>query len=196
MSLTLYYSPGACSLADHIALEEAGLDYDTVKVDLKSKKTEDGKDFTQINPKGYVPAIDTGDGVLTENAALLVMIAERSKKLLPASGMERYRVLEAVAFITTEIHKSFAPFFHGGSDEEKEEARKKLAKRFEQLQAASPDGDFIASKDVSIADCYAIVMLRWAKSQNVPIPHELKAYDERMRQRPGVRAALEAEGLK
>ena len=195
MSLTLYYSPGACSLADHIALLEGDLAHDLVRVDLDSKRTEDGRDFTAINPKGYVPVIEQGGEIFTENAALLQMIAEEAGSMLPQSGPPRYRVLEAVAFITTEVHKSFAPLFADGSDEEKAAARDKLSGKFDTLASMLGDGEFIAGDAFSIADCYAFVTLLWAGNKDVGIPPSLEAYRERLHERASVKAALESEGL-
>ena len=109
--MILYYSPGACSLADHIALHEAGMKFDLVKVDLKTHKLDDGRSFTEINPKGYVPALQFDDGeVLTENVAILSMIADKYPALMAPGQFGRYRLLEMLAYISTEIHKSFKPF--------------------------------------------------------------------------------------
>lgn len=195
MTMTLYYAPGACSLADHIALKETGVDHELVKVDLKTKRTEDGRDFRAINAKGAVPDIERGGEVFTENAALLVMIAEESGKLLPPSGDARYRVLEATAFITTEVHKSFAPLFGGGSEEAKTAARETLAGKFAHLAEMLGDGDFLAGGALSIADCYAFVMTLWADNQKIELPASLAAYRDRLGQRPAFRAAMQAEGL-
>ncbi|MGB3721994.1 MAG: glutathione binding-like protein [Pacificimonas sp.] len=195
MTMTLYYSPGACSLADHIALAESGLDYDTVSVDLKTHKTEDGRDYYDITPKGAVGAIETGGEVFTENAALLVMIAEKSGKLLPKDGTMRYRVLEATVFITTEVHKSFAPLFQGGSDAEKQAAREKIGKKFDHMETMLGDKAFLVGKEMSIADCYAVVMLFWATSQKIDLPPKLAAYMTNIVARPAVQTAMKAEGL-
>ena len=114
--MILYFAPGACSLADHIALHEANLTFDRVKVDLKTHTTEDGRDFTKINPKGYVPALALEGGeLLTENIAILSWIADQAPALAPSGALGRYRLLETLAFISTEIHKSFKPFFTPGA---------------------------------------------------------------------------------
>ena len=116
--MKLYLSPGACSLADHIALHEAGVDFDRVKVDLKAKRTEDGRDYNEINPKGSVPAIELDDGqVLTENIAILHWVAELAPELGLPGPMGHFRLLETLAFISTEIHKSFKPFFKPNATE-------------------------------------------------------------------------------
>ena len=195
MAWTLYYSPGACSLADHIALAESGLDYDTTKVDLKTHETEDGRDYYDITPKGAVGAIGRDGEVFTENVALLIMIAEESGKLLPASGHERYRVLEAAVFITSEVHKSFAPLFQGGSEDEKAKAKEKLGKKFAHLSDMLGEDGFLVGTDMSIADCYAIVMCLWATNMKIDLPANLAAYLTRMMARPAVRTAMQAEGL-
>jgi glutathione S-transferase len=195
MSLTLYYSPGACSLADHIALKEAGLPHELVRVDLKAKTTEDGRDYKDINPKGSVPALQDGDEVFTENAALLIMIAERAGQLLPKEGASRYRVLEAVAFVTTEVHKSFSPLFKGASDAEKEKAKEALADKFAFLSRMLGEDEYIAGPSFSIADCYAVVMLLWADKMGVAVSDRLGFYRGRILSRPAVEQAMEAEGL-
>lgn len=119
--MKLYYAPGACSLADHIALHEAGLNFEHERVDLKTKRTESGADFSQINPKGYVPALvlDSGE-TLSENIAILDWIADQSPALTPSGPLGRARLLEALAYISTEIHKSFKPFFSGAGVQKKQ----------------------------------------------------------------------------
>jgi glutathione S-transferase len=107
--MKLYLTPGACSLADHIALHEAGLEFERVRVDLQTKRTEDGRDFNEVNPKGYVPALVLDDGqLLTENAAILCWVAERAPKLAPGGELGRIRLIEMLAFISTELHRRSA----------------------------------------------------------------------------------------
>ena len=132
--MKLYFSPGACSLSDHIALHAAGLTFVHEKVDLKAKRTESGADFLTINPKGYVPALalDTGE-VLTENVAILDWIAHQDTALKPTGSMGHTHLLEALAYISTEIHKGFKPFFSGASDEDKAAAGKTIRKRMDYL---------------------------------------------------------------
>src|SRR4051812_30041645 len=150
--MKLYLSPGACSLADHIALHEAGFDFDRVKVDLRAKRTEDDRDYTQINPKGYVPALEFDDGdILTENIAILSWIADQDPSLVPDGAMGRVRLLETLAFISTEIHKGFKPFFAQGSPEEIQKAAETLHKRFSYL-ASQLKGDFLFGPRFSVAD--------------------------------------------
>lgn len=125
--MKLYYSPGACSLGPHISLQEAGLPFELVRVDLGTHKTESGADFYAINPKGYVPALELDDGsILTENAALLQYAADQApeKKLAPPAGsMERYRLQEWIHFIATEVHKQFSPLFSPACTEETRQAQ-------------------------------------------------------------------------
>jgi len=126
--MKLYYAPGACSLASHIVACEGGLKLALEKVDLKEHRTESGKDFYDVNPKGYVPALALDDGsVLTENVALLTYLGDTAD--LTPKGMERYRLLEWLAFITSEIHKSFGPLFQGAPGDAPQKAREKIIKR-------------------------------------------------------------------
>ncbi|MBA3811416.1 MAG: glutathione S-transferase N-terminal domain-containing protein [Caulobacteraceae bacterium] len=194
--MILYLAPGACSLADHIALHEAGLAFDRVEVDLKDYTTEDGRDFTQINPKGYVPALALDDGgVLTENIAILSWIADQAPKLAPQGDLGRYRLLETLAFISTEIHKSFKPFFTPGStDAEKAKAGEAITRRLG-LIAGQLDGGYLFGPEVSVADAYLYVMLTWARKNGVEIPPALNAFADRMNARPAVQLALKHEGL-
>lgn len=194
--MKLYYSPGACSLADHIALHEAGIAFQRVKVDLKAKTTEDGGDYRRINPKGYVPALEFDDGeVLTENVAILSWIADRSELGGPNGDLSQARLLEALAFISTELHKQFKPFFSPDADDKaKAAARAMIEKRLGYL-AERWRGDYLFGEQVSVADCYLFVMLMWAGKNGLSIPAPLQVFFERMGQRPAVRQALEHEGL-
>lgn len=193
--MKLYYSPGACSLADHIALHEAGISFEREKVDLKTKRTENGADFIKINPKGYVPALTVDSGeTITENIAILDWIASQYDPLKPSGPLGRTHLMEALAYISTEIHKSFKPFFAGASDSEKAEAGKTILKRLGYL-AERFKGDFIFGADLSVADCYLFVMLLWAKKQGVEAPPKLAEFRDRMLKRPAVKKAMEHEGL-
>jgi len=196
--MKLYYAPGACSLADHIALIEAGLPYSLVKVDLKTKRTEDGADYGTINPKCYVPALalDSDEGVLTENIAILAYIAQKSGKLMPASGLPRLRVLEAAAFVSTELHKNFKPFFNpAASEAEKDEARNLLEKRFAAIDAMLDDKGFLLGDDPTIADCYLFVTLTWARKNELGLPRRVQTFFDHFRKRPSVERAMTEEGL-
>ena len=193
--MKLYYAPGACSLADHIALHAAGLSFDHEKVDLKTKRTEAGADFTAINPKGYVPALtlDTGE-TLSENIAILDWIAQQDSKLAPSGAMGHTHLLEALAFVSTEIHKSFKPFFAGAGDEDKAKAGETIVKRMGYL-ADTMKGDNLFGSAVSVADCYLFVMLLWAKKFGVEAPARLVTFRERMMTLPSGQKAMTHEGL-
>ena len=193
--MKLYYSPGACSLADHIALHEAGLPFEHEKVDLKAKRTESGGDYLAINPKGYVPALTLDSGeTLSENIAILDWIAHQDGALKPAGAMGHTRLLEALAYISTEIHKSFKPFFAGGSDAEKAAAGETILKRLSYL-AERMGGDYLLGADISVADCYLFVMLLWARKNGLDVPPALAAYRDRMADLPSVKKAMTHEGL-
>jgi glutathione S-transferase len=193
--MKLYYSPGACSLADHIALHEAGLSFEHEKVDLKAKKTESGADFTTINPKGYVPALTLDSGeTLSENIAILDWITQQAPQLAPGGAMGRTHLLEMLAYVSTEIHKSFKPFFAGGSDEDKAKAGAMITKRMDYL-AERLDGDYLFGSEMSVADAYLFVMTLWAGKMGVSVPDKLAALRDRMMARPAVRTAMTHEGL-
>ena len=193
--MKLYYAPGACSLADHIALHEAGMSFGHEKVDLKAGRTESGADYTTINPKGYVPALtlDTGE-TLSENVAILDWIAHQDPALTPSGPMGHTHLLEALAYISAEIHKGFKPFFSGAGDEEKSKAGEMILKRMGYL-AETMQGDFLFGPDVSVADCYLFVMLLWAQKNGLEAPAKLAAFRERMMERPAVHKAMTHEGL-
>ena len=193
--MKLYYAPGACSLADHIALHEAGLSFEHEKVDLKAKRTESGADYTAINPKGYVPALTLDSGeTLSENIAILDWIAQQDSRLAPSGPMGRTHLLEALAFISTEIHKSFKPFFAGADDSEKAKAGEMIGKRMGYL-AGNMKGDYLFGPAASVADFYLFVMLLWAKKMGVAAPAPLEAFRERMMTLPSVQKAMRHEGL-
>ena len=193
--MKLYLTPGACSLADHIALHEAGLEFDRIRVDLRTKRIEDGGDFNEINPKGYVPALVLDDGqLLTENVAILCWVAERAPALAPQGDMGRIRLIEMLAFIATELHKPFVRAFFPTSDAEKDAARAIIDRRFS-FVADRLRGDYLFGSACSVADAYLYVMLRWARMQNLDLPEPLPAFFERVEARPAVRLALQHEGL-
>jgi glutathione S-transferase len=194
--MILYYAPGACSLADHIALHEANLTFQRMKVDLKTRVTEGGRDYTHVNPKGYVPALEFGNGyVLTENIAILAWIADQASQLSPVGELGRYRLLETLAFITSEIHKAFKPFFAPGStDAEKTKAGGAIGGRLD-LIASQLEGPWLFGPELSVADPYLYVMLTWARRNQLRVPDSLSAFFDRMSARPAVQLALEHEGL-
>ena len=193
--MKLYYAPGACSLADHIALHEAGISFEHEKVDLKAKRTESGVDYTTINPKGYVPALTLDSGeTLSENVAILDWIAHQDTALKPSGQMGHTHLLEALAYVSTEIHKGFKPFFSGAGEEEKSKAGETILKRMGYL-AETMQGDFLFGPNVSVADCYLFVMLLWAQKNDLQAPAKLTAFRDRMMQRPAVQKAMMHEGL-
>jgi glutathione S-transferase len=192
--MILYYYPGGCSQACHIALIEAGMPHQLVKVG-RERRTEDGRDFNLINGKGYTPALELDDGtILTEGLAILIFIAEKSGQLLAKEGLARWRALEATAFMNTEIHRNFIPFFRGGSEQEKAQAAQTLLMRFETLSDQLGQRQFLVGAQMTIADCYLFIMLSWAARMEVVIPPRLDGYLTRMKQMPSVAKALVAEG--
>lgn len=200
--MKLYYLTGACSLASNIALREAGLKFELVKVDRKTKKAADGLDFTEVNPKGYVPALTLDNGeVLTENVVVLQYIADRNPaaKLAPAAGtLERYRLMEWLSFINSEIHKSFSPLFRQDAPEgAKEYARKNITARLEYLQRALGSGNFVMGEQFTVADAYLFTVLGWGGHVGIDLGQwpQLKRFHERVGARPNVIAALQSEGL-
>ncbi len=193
--MILYHHAGACSLADHIALIEAGLPYKLVSVN-RDKRTEDGRDFLAINPRGYVPALELDDGtVLTENLAILAYIAHQSGTLLPEEGITRWRALEAISFMTTEIHGNLKPFFKDLPTPEKERARQMLVKHFASIAEQLGDKPFLLGDRMTIADSYLFWSLRSAPISGIEFPEQLQAYFSRMKEVPSVAQALVEEGL-
>lgn len=193
--MILFYFPGACSLADHIALIETGLSYELVAINHE-KKTADGRDLLAINPKGYIPVLELEDGtVLTENSVILNYIAERSGKLLSKRDDVRWRVLEALAFMASEIHGSYQPFFRNLAEPEKERAREKLHKAFSILTDQMGGKMFLVSDEITIADCYLFWILMVAPRSGVDLPVPLRNYFDRMKMRPAVAQALSEENL-
>ena len=198
--LTLYYSPGACSQAPHILMHETGIEHDAIRVDLRSKTLEDGSSYLQVNPKGAVPALRLDNGeVLTENAVVLQYLGDRagSEVLPPVGELRRYRVLEWVNFITTELHKSFAPLFSpAASDETKRFFRDQIGKKLDYVEQRIGDGPFLMGETLTLPDPYLFVMTTWADKliglSNWP---NLTAFRERMLDRPSVRHVLRFEGL-
>lgn len=200
--MKLYYSPGACSLAPHIVLNELDQPYDLEKVDLAAKKTETGADFTAINGKGQVPTLDLGKGeVLTEVATILQYLSDKAQnaKLLPAFGsMDRYRAMETLNFVASELHKGIGGLFNPAMPEDGKKAiiarvQRSLGWLDKQL-ASKP---YLLGDNFSAADAYAFTVLGWTKHVNVdlsPYAH-IVAYLDRVGQRPAVQAALKKEGL-
>jgi glutathione S-transferase len=193
--MKLYYCPLACSLADHIALREAGFAFDMERVNLKTHTTETGADFRDICAKGYVPALVLESGeMLTENVAVLDWIASQSPVLTVDGALGRTRVLETLTYITTEIHRAFKPMWHGGAAEARAEAAATVSRLLRPL-ADQLDQPYLFGDRPSVADFYLFVMLLWAEKFVVETPASLVALRDRIRARPAVQAALAVEGL-
>jgi glutathione S-transferase len=200
--MKLYYSPGACSLSPHIALLEAGLPYDLVKVDVRAKKLENGDDYLKVNPKGQVPALGLDNGeLMTEGAVIVQMIADQAaaKHLAPANGSpERYRLLEWLNFVATELHKNFSPLFNPAiPDEVKAFFKDRIMGKFKYVDAKLAGHDYLMGKQFTVADGYLYTMLRWADGHNMDLSglKNLMALKERVAARPKVQEALTKEGL-
>ena len=199
--MKLYYAPAACSLAPHIVAAEAGVPVDLVKVDLRAKKLEDGGDYLQLNPKGAVPALGLDEGgVLTENAVVMQYIAQQApgSELLPAAGLERWRLLELLNYIATEVHKGFGPLWNpAATPEARDAAIANLSKKFDFLEKQLGDGPYLTGQAFTIADAYAFAVLSWTGHLKVPFDRwpGLQAYMGRVAQRPAVQTALREEGL-
>ena len=201
--MKLYYSPGACSLSPHIALLEAGLPYDLVKVDLRAKKLENGDDYLKINPKGQVPALALDSGELvTEGPVIVQMIADKAptKNLAPSrDSAERYKLQEWLAYINGELHKNIGPLFNPAlSDEAKGVFKDRAMGKFKYVDSKLAGQDYLMGKQFNVADGYLFVMLRWAESMKFDLSglNNLLAYKDRVAARPKVNEALVKEGLK
>lgn len=199
--MKLYYTPGACSLAVHIALIDAGATFTLEKVDLRSKTLEGGADFLQISPRGAVPALalETGE-VLTEAVALLQYVADSlTPGTLPDAGsVERARLQEVLNFLSTEVHKTYSPLFRPISDEGRAAQLALLDQRLQVIEDRLADGRaFLGGETYSIADAYFFAITNWSRV----IGHDLAGFPailalrKRIGARPAVQAALKAEGL-
>jgi len=200
--MKLYYSPGTCSLSPHIVTQETGLPVSLVKVDLGTHKTADGDDYFQINPKGYVPLLQLDDGsVLTEGVAIVQYLADRAPAANlapPAGSIERYRLMEWLNFLTSEIHKGFSPLFNSKlSEEAKTVLRERLTNRFDYLSERLHDKPYLMGDGYTVADAYLFTMLGWCGLTGIDLKKwpVLTVYRERVAARPAVRAAMKAEGL-
>jgi len=198
--MKLYYTPGACSLSPHIALKEAGIPHELVKVDLKAKTLESGEDYNKVNPKSQVPALVLDNGELvTEGPVIVQMIADQvpATGLAPANGTpERYRLQEWLNFIGAEVHKSFGPLFNPTlSDETKAFFRNRINGKLAYIDSKLAGRDYLMGSQFTVADGYLFTMLRWADAMKIDLSamKNLMAYKERVAARPGVQAALKAE---
>jgi glutathione S-transferase len=199
--MKLYSMTGTCSRASNISLREAGLKFELVKVDRKTRRASDGLDYTEVNPKNYVPALVLDNGeVLTENVAVLQYIADRNPaaKLAPPAGtMERYHLMEMLSFINSEIHKAFSPLFRESAPEAmKQYCRDNLGARLDYLEKAVAKKTFLMGEQYTVADPYLYVVLGWGQHVGVDIARwpQLKQLCERVAARPHTLEALKAEG--
>ena len=200
--MKLYYSPGACSLSPHIVAREAGIALELVKVDLKTKTTEHGHDYSVINPKGYVPALQLSDGqVLTEGPAVVQYLADLKpeRALAPPSGaLERYRLQEWLGYINSELHKTYSPLFKDTTPAEtRAERLEYLRKRYAYVEQVLARQPYLLGKAFSVADAYLFTVTQWSKSVQLDLsgfPH-LQAFQQRIAARPAVQDALFEEGL-
>ena len=200
--MKFYYAPGACSLAPHIVAREAGLTLDLEKVDLRTRTTASGRAFAEVNPKGYVPALEVRDGeVMTEVSALIQYLADQAPQagLMPAVGTpERYKTLEWIGFISTEIHKGFGPLWNPASpDEVKQAAKDKLFQRFAYLDQALAGRSYLTGDRFTVADAYLFTVTNWTNFHGLSLAEypNLAAFMGRVAVRPKVQEALQAEGL-
>lgn len=201
--MKLFYKPGACSLASHITLRESGKDFTLNGVDLMQKRLENGDDFFAVNPKGQVPALLLEDGtLLTEGVAIMQYLADSvadRQLLAPAGTIARYKTIEWMNYIATELHKGFTPLFRPDTPEEyKPTVRALLEKKLQYVNASLKDDQWICGPRFTIADAYLFTVLRWARAVKLNMEglSHIDAYMARMAERPAVAAALEAEGLK
>ena len=199
--MKLYYAPGACSLAPHIALEEAGLPHDLVKVDLMKHTLPDGSDFRAINPKGYVPFVQLDDGTyLSEASVILQYIADHKPgTIAPVFGTaERWKLMEWLAFISTEVHKNFAPLWNPQTPPEvRDRTVQALGNRLALIAKTLDSQPYLMGQAFTIADAYLFVVLNWSAMLKVdltPWP-ALVAFQQRVMARPAVQKSLHAEGL-
>jgi glutathione S-transferase len=193
--MKLYYAPGACSLAGRISLHEAGLPAEFERVDLHTKMTERGDDYTAINPKGSVPMLILDDGQrLTENVAILSLIQDRQPPFEPGDPLARIRLIEMLSYLSSELHIAFKPLWRQPSDAERASAFEAITKRLA-LVSDHISEQYLFGPRFTVADAYLFVMLRWAMAFGVPLSSQFLAYFERVAERESVRQALAEEEL-
>jgi len=198
--MKLYFSPGACSLSPHIVANELGLALTLVKVNLQNKTTEDGKDFTQINPNGFVPVLELDDGrILTEGVAIVQYLAELKpeKNLAQKAGtFERAVVQEWLNYIATELHKSFGPLFNAASsDSDKKAAKEKISNRLALVEKSLAEKPFIAASSFTVADAYLFTILGWCNYAQIDLSNYpyITKYIKEIAERDSVKKALADE---
>jgi glutathione S-transferase len=201
--MKLFYSPGSCSLSPHIVAREAGLPLEVERVNTAAKEIASGGDYRKINPKGYVPALQLDDGrVLTEGPAIVQYLADLAPQsgLAPANGtFERYQLQEWLNFVSTELHKQYSPLFGAKTPEEwKTQLRERIAGRFDWLETILSERAYLMGEKFSVADAYLFAVVRWSPRVHVDLARwpSIQKYFERVRARPAVAAAMDAEGLK
>ena len=200
--MKLYFSPGACSLSPHIALREAGLDFEAVKVALGTHTLTDGSSFDAVNPKGYVPALVLDSGLLlTEGPAIVQYIADQKPEshLAPPNGtIERYQLMSWLNFISSELHKQFSPLFDKSTTPEVRASQlARVSKRLGAVDEELSKHPFLMGEHFTVADAYLFTVLRWTKLTGPDLTQwpAIVAFQERVGARPAVAAALEFEGL-
>jgi glutathione S-transferase len=201
--MKLYFAPAACSLAVHIVAREAGIDVDTVKVDLTTHRLDDGTDYHAVNPRGYVPALVLDDGtLLTEVAALLPYLGDlkpEANLLPPAGTLERVQLQGWLSFVSSELHKVFSPWLwhKDTAASTRRSVTERIAVRFAELDRRLATQPYLMGQSFSVADAYAFTIVNWSHITGIslkPYP-SLAAYQDRIAARPAVIAALRAEGL-
>ncbi len=200
--MQLYYSPGACSLASHITLREAGIPFELKRADVQTKKVEDGSDFFAVNSKGAVPALRLDNGqVLTEGVAIMQYLADQKPEstLAPRNGtLERYRVQEWLNYVTSEVHKTFSPLWNPkAGDQVHAYTRANLEKKFDWLETQLAGKKYLTGDTFTIADAYLFTVVNWTNFLGIDLAKwpALRDFQARVAARPKVQEALAAEGL-
>ncbi|VAW36365.1 Glutathione S-transferase [hydrothermal vent metagenome] len=199
--MKLYYSPGACSLAPHIVLQETNTDFELIKVNLATKITEHGENFLKINPHGYIPTLqlDTGE-MLAEGVAIIQYLADQNPqfKLAPENAtFKRAKLYEILNYLASEVHKNFIPLYSGASDEAKCQAKANINKKFNYLNAELAQKPYLLGNDYSVADIYLFVISNWTKNIGIDLTNwaNLATFSAKIAKRTAVQKALKAEGL-
>ena len=201
--MKLYYMPGACSLSPHIVALEAGIPLQMIKVDGNTKRTENGDDFLQINPKGYVPTLllDSGE-LLTEGPAVVQYLADQkpeSALAAPNGTLPRYHLQEMLGYINSELHKTYSPLFKPDTPEATRAERKEyLLRRYQLIEDVLVKQPFLLGDHFTVADAYLFTITNWARHVELDLSGfpALLAFQKRVAERPAVQEALEAEGLR
>jgi len=200
--MKLFFKQGACSLASHIILREAGLDHVLEEVDTDTKQTQSGQDYLQINPKGYVPALQLNNGdILTEGASVLQYLGDVSDAVfVPENGtVEKARLQEYLNYTSSELHKAFGPLFNSAStDQQKQAAKEAVAEKFNYVESLFQDGRiYLLGGLFSVADAYLFVVCNWANFVGIDLENwpKLAAFIDRVAQREATQEAMKAEGL-